>query len=108
MLCVVMALLNVALIFGGIAMQDNAAALAEQSQSLPAFWEGYGQFLILSGAVFGVLNLLVPFLPKRPWAYMVHLGNILSACLFCCPAAMAIPILVFWLRPDVRTFFGMK
>lgn len=65
------------------------------------------------GAVFVVVGLLMmlpfaaaPFLPRKPWVWVFDLVliclGLTSAC--CLPAS--IPLLIFWLRPETKTFFG--
>lgn len=107
-LCVLMAACNGVIAGSGVYLASNSGELSRISQDSAAFWQGYGGFVLWIGIVFGLVNLVMPFLPKKPWAYMVHLANILGACLFICPAAMALPILVFWLRPEVREFFELR
>lgn len=64
--------------------------------------------LRVNGIVFFAVNLLLPLLPKRPWAYFVHLGNALAAIVLICPAALAIPVLATWQKPEMRQFFGLR
>ena len=62
-------------------------------------------FLIL-GLVFFVAYALPPFLPRQSWVWVFGLVLIClglsSAC--CLPAC--IPLLIFWLKPEMKTFYG--
>ena len=107
-LCVLMAALNAGAAALGMWVFNQAEYLSIEAQTRPDYWRNYGTFLVLSGVVFGILNLLLPLIPKKPWAYLVHMGNIL-ACVFCClPAPLAVPVLIYFLKPDAREMFGMK
>jgi hypothetical protein len=110
-LCLLLALINVAISVGGFwTMTDGvemAFAAARPQADIDLLAHG-GLFLFWAGIVFGILNLLILRLPKRPWAYLVHLGNLLAAIPFICPAPFAIPVLIHWVRPETRQFFGMK
>jgi hypothetical protein len=53
-------------------------------------------------AVFGV----APLLPKKPWAWVYHVVLIgLSMTSFCC-MPISIPLLIHWLKPETKAFFG--
>ncbi|MGB7159266.1 MAG: hypothetical protein WBD40_14450 [Tepidisphaeraceae bacterium] len=53
-------------------------------------------------AVFGV----APFLPRRPWVWIYDLVLIcLGLTSICCMPA-TIPLLIFWLKPEAKAWFG--
>jgi hypothetical protein len=57
---------------------------------------------LLMTALFG----LTFFLPRNPWAWMYHLALIglgLPDCLLFLPCLF---LMIFWLKPDNRTYFG--
>ena len=67
----------------------------------------------IMGLVFIVIGLILfvpfaagPFLPRRPWGWIFGLVliciGLTSAC--CLPAS--IPLLIFWLKPNSKAFFG--
>lgn len=63
-------------------------------------------FCIVLGLVFCVGFAAGPFLPKKPsvWIYgmvLICIG-MTSAC--CLPAS--IPLLIFWIKPETKAFFG--
>ncbi len=69
--------------------------------------------MIATGAImavfcvpFFVATAAAPLLPKAPWAWTYHLVLIgigmTSAC--CLPAC--IPLLIHWLKPETKAFFG--
>ena len=62
-------------------------------------------FLILGLALF-VPYAIAPFLPRKSWVWVLGLVLICiglsSAC--CLPAC--IPLLIFWLKPEMKAFYG--
>jgi hypothetical protein len=65
----------------------------------------YGVILIAVSVPFSLLFAAAPFLPRRPWAWIVHLALIAlgmtSAC--CIPACL--PLLLFWIKPETKAMF---
>ncbi len=103
-----MVLANVMLVWLGGWVDGNLAMLAAESDSTEAYWRSVADLCRWTGAFFAVVNLVFPFLPKRPWIYLLHLANILAAILLCFPAPLAIPALILWLKQDTREFFDMR
>jgi uncharacterized membrane protein len=67
----------------------------------------------LMGAMFAILGLIffapyaaAPFLPKRPWVWILGLVLICLGMTSACCLPAAIPLLIFWLKPDNRRFFN--
>jgi hypothetical protein len=61
-------------------------------------------FYGLIGAVFGA----APFLPKQPWVWIYDLVLICLSLPVCCCTPFAIPLLIFWLKPETKAFFNMQ
>ena len=66
--------------------------------------------------IFGIIymvmgiGLLIPviagfFLPKKPWVWVYHLVMICIG-MTGCTIVFSIPLLIFWIKPDVKTYFG--
>lgn len=67
--------------------------------------------VILCGIVslpLAIAFLAAPFLPRKPWAWTAHLIlcciGLTSAC--CLP--MCIPVLITWLKPETKAWFGKR
>ncbi|MCF6311480.1 MAG: hypothetical protein L3J39_03430 [Verrucomicrobiales bacterium] len=45
------------------------------------------------------------FLPKKPWVWVYHLVMICIG-MTGCTIVFSIPLLIFWLKPEVKTCFG--
>jgi hypothetical protein len=82
-------------------------AFRRQLEGMPEwFW------LIYLGFLFGICLFLAGvyiaafFLPRKPWVWIYHMILICigftSAC--CLPAA--IPLFIYWLKPETKAYFG--
>jgi hypothetical protein len=67
----------------------------------------------LMGAIYAAfgLGLLVLygiglFMPKRPWAWIYGIVLIAIGMTSCCTLPATIPLLIFWLKPEMKARFG--
>lgn len=67
----------------------------------------------IMGAVFLILGLvlfvpyaLAPFLPRQSWVWILGLVLICIGLTSACCLPVCIPLLIFWLKPDVKAFYG--
>ena len=66
-----------------------------------------GIFLLIFSIPLIVLCALPIFLPRKPWVWiysLIIIGLGMTGC--CLPAC--IPILIFWIKPEVKRFYGYK
>lgn len=100
--CILMALVFLFTAILGIALMftepdpDMSAAEAKLLASL---------FLIM-GLVFFVAYASAPFLPRKSWVWtlglvLICLGLTSTLCL-----PISIPLLIFWLKPEMKAFYG--
>ena len=68
----------------------------------------YGVALAVTGAVLHSVCFSAFFLPRRPWAWVVHLVLIALGLTSCCTLPASIPLLVYWLKPDAQAWFGRR
>lgn len=65
-----------------------------------------GVVFLLMGLVFALPYAVAPFLPRASWVWVFGLVLICiglsSAC--CLPAC--VPLLIFWLKPEMKEFYG--
>ena len=69
--------------------------------------------LLVQGVVFVFLGLLLlvpfaaaPFLPRRPWVWVYDLVLICLGLTSCACLPITIPLLIFWLKPETKVWFG--
>ena len=63
-------------------------------------------FLILSIPLF-LICILPIFLPRKPWVWiysLVIIGLGMTGCCF----PVCIPLLIFWIKPEVKIYYGYK
>ena len=70
--------------------------------------------LILAGVVFLILSIplilicILPiFLPRKPWVWIYSLVIIGIGMTGCC-LPVCIPLLIFWIKPEVKRYYGYK
>lgn len=67
-----------------------------------------GSVFLVMGIVFGAGYAFGPFLPRQSWGWVFGLVliciGLTSAC--CLPAC--IPMLIFWVKPEMKAFFGRE
>jgi nitrate/nitrite transporter NarK len=66
----------------------------------------------LMGGIYLVLGvaMMIPFvvalfLPRKPWVWVYHMVMICIGMTGCTIVA-SVPLLIFWLKPDVKGYFG--
>lgn len=67
----------------------------------------------LMGIVFLVMGLILfvpyasaPFLPRQSWVWVVGLVLICIGLTSACCLPVCIPLLIFWLKPEMKAFYG--
>ena len=68
----------------------------------------------LLGGIYSCLGfaLTIPviaafFLPNKPWVWVYHLVMICVG-MTGCTVVFSIPLLIFWLKPEVKAWFGKE
>ena len=100
--CLLMALLYGVFAVLGVIML--VVPTSNQSDRVVAIIQGF-VFLGLGlglGGVFGV----APFLPRRPWVWIYDLVLICLGLTSVCCLPATIPLLVYWLKPETKWWFG--
>ena len=57
-------------------------------------------------AVFAAVFLAGLFVPRRRWAWVYHLVLMGIGMTSCACLPFVVPLLVFWLRPEVQAYYG--
>jgi drug/metabolite transporter (DMT)-like permease len=62
----------------------------------------------LLGAIFFVIYLIATLLPPKPYNWIVGIVMIAVGMTSCCLWPAVIPMLIYWLKPETKAFFGRK
>lgn len=65
-----------------------------------------GAMMLVLGLVFFVLFLMPFFLPQRPWVWVFDLVLICIGMTSACFLLACVPLLLFWLKPETKAWFG--
>jgi hypothetical protein len=84
---------------------DLRAAALFVDPSDPHVFLVLGVLFLAEGLVMGVIFLATFFLPRKPWAWVCHL-IILALGLTGCDIVFCLPLMIYWLRADNRSYFG--
>jgi hypothetical protein len=67
-----------------------------------------GIIFFVLGLVFMIPFAAAPFLPKKPWVWIYGLVMIAIGMTSLCCMPVTIPLLIFWIKPETRRFFGRE
>ena len=62
----------------------------------------------LLGAVFFMVHLVALVLPPKSYNWIVGIVMIAIGMTSCCMWPVVIPLLIYWVKPETRSFFGRK
>lgn len=100
--CILMALLNViAAIMGVVFMfAEPDRDMSEAEAKLT------GSVILILGLVFFVPYAAAPFLPRQSWVWVLGLVLICIGLTSTCCLPASIPLLIYWLKPEMKAFYG--
>jgi hypothetical protein len=100
--CVLMALVYGVFALLGVVMLF--ASSSTQTDRVVAIFQGLAflGFGLVAAGVFGA----APFLPRRPWVWIYDLVLICLGLTSVCCLPATIPLLVYWLKPEAKWWFG--
>lgn len=94
----------------------GAVGLFFSLRAPPEFWDGadmppfllYGYivFLELISLVLGGAFVAAFFIPRKPWAWTYHMVLICLGLSSPCFIPICVPLLIYWLRPEAKAYFG--
>lgn len=103
--CALMAIMYFLVVIVGVVLFAIAAG-SEMNQREAQESLVLGLIYIVLGLLFLAPYAAAPFLPRRRWAWVVGIVLIgIGMTSMCCLPA-AIPLLIFWLKPENKAFFG--
>jgi hypothetical protein len=65
-----------------------------------------GVIFVVMGLFFAVPCAAAVFLPPVPWAWIYHLVLICVGMTSVCCIPVCVPLLIFWIRPETKAYFG--
>lgn len=101
--CVVLCVLYFAVAVFSLAFFLVDPAAFEMSR-VAAYAAGIG--VLLMGLVFFVASLLPLLLRPRPWLWTYDLVIICFGMTSACFLPTCIPLMIFWMKPEVKSYFG--
>lgn len=66
----------------------------------------FGIFLAITGILLFLPFAAAPFLPRRPWVWLFTLVLICIGLTSPCFLPICIPLLIRWMKPEMKAFFG--
>lgn len=77
-------------------------------QNPPEFWFFLGAVLVVVDLPFFLAAAMGAVLPPKPWVWIFHLVLIAIGMTSACCWPICIPLLIFYLRPETRAYFGCE
>lgn len=65
-----------------------------------------GIVYLIIGAILLIIYLVALFLPRKPYNWVVGIVMIALGMTSCCFLPFVVPLLIFWLKTETKTFFG--
>lgn len=100
--CVAMAIMWLTLVFLGLSFLLTGPPNREMSSGDARVM---GLIFIGLGAALMVPYVAAPFLPRRRWAWVLGVVLIVLSMTGTCCLPAAIPLLIFWVKPETKAFF---
>ena len=100
--CILMALGYLGLVvvgIGSIFTEPDKDMSAEEATLM-------GAVFIILGLVFCVPYAVAPFLPRTSWVWVLGLVLICLGLSSACCLPICIPLLIHWLKPEMKAFYG--
>lgn len=101
--CVLMALLYLMLVAAGVFLiivaPSDRDMSAEEAQLM-------GGIMLFMGIALAIPFLIGVFLPRKPWAWVFGLVLICIGLTSVCCLPATIPLLIHWIKPETKLYFG--
>ena len=103
---VCMALLYALVIVGGVFFYVMADSFAADPEMGPEQARIQGAVMAIIGLPLAGLFAAGALLPRRPWVWIYNLVLIAIGLTSCCLWPATIPLLIFWIKPEARWWYG--
>jgi hypothetical protein len=99
----VLALIYLAVAAFGMVLAIMRPATREYSQQEIVL---LGAVYAAIGAVFFIAYAIAIFLPPKPYNWIVGIVMMAISMTSCCFVPFALPLIIYWLKPETRSYFG--
>lgn len=103
--CAFMAVVYVLCVAGGVLLCVFRNQLADEKDS-PTELLVMGVILAAMSVVLAIAFGAAPFLPAAPWVWIYHLVLMALTMTSMCCLPFAIPLLIGWIKPETKAYFG--
>ena len=101
----VMALMYVVVgVVGVVLIVGPSATAADADEARQLFVTGV--MLLVVSIPLALVFAVAPFLPRKPWTWVYDLILICLGMTSACLLPAAIPLLIFWIKPQTKAWFG--
>jgi hypothetical protein len=105
--CGALALVYLGCIVGGIFVLVTSGDTRGTSDAVSrGVMLGYGAALIVLGLVLSAAFAAGVFLPPKPWVWVYGIVLISIGFMSACCLPFCVALLIFWLKPEARAYFG--
>ncbi len=103
--CAVMVLLNLGVGAMGLVIVFAGASIdsGEQPDAIVM-----GSAYAIFGLLFGLLYLVAAVLPGKPYNWIVGIVTIALGLSSCCFLPATVPLLIYWMKPETKAYFGRQ
>jgi hypothetical protein len=88
--------------FGGLIAFGSLASNSNEASEMAIT----GTIYLVAGIVFFFPFITAPFLPKKPWTWIYGIVLIALGLSSCCLLPVTVPLIIYWLKPETKAFFG--
>lgn len=67
-----------------------------------------GISMLIVGVPLALLFVVAALVPKRPWGWVYGLVMICIGLTSCCTWPLTIPLLIKWIKPEMKRYFGKR
>lgn len=102
--CSVMLLIYIAVTAIGIGLMFLSGSANSTEDENEMFFVGIAYLLI--GPIFAIAYAAALILPRKPFTWVYGIVMIAIGLTSCCFLPAAVPLLLFWLKPETKAYFG--
>jgi hypothetical protein len=101
--CASLAVLYLLVTIGGAFLAVTPNLIPDKSAEETMF---VGIFYGIIGAIFLLVFAVAFFLPRKPFNWIVGIVMISLGMTSCCFLPFLIPLLIYWIKPETKAYFG--